>query len=114
MKGGREIWRTRWYDDQGERRQKNFGYADEMTEREAKARWARWMVQWTNQDRVRNPSGIEATYSVQELGQDYLGAREAHLPQARQNHLDCVERDVRDAGTDRLICRPRRLLRRRS
>ena len=69
---GRQIWRTRWYDDAGTRRQKNFGYADEVTERQAKAAYAVWLSSWTTQDRVKNPNATAQIYSVADLAADYL------------------------------------------
>jgi integrase len=71
-KGGRGIWRTRWYDDKGKRRDKTFGYVDEVSPPQAKARFRAWLQTWASQDRVKNPGSDEFTYTVAQLAVDFL------------------------------------------
>jgi integrase len=66
------VWRTRWYDDQGNRHDKTFGTVAEMSDRQAKAAYRIWFQAWQRHDRIRNPQATEQTYTVAELANDYL------------------------------------------
>lgn len=69
--GTRRAWTSRWYDDQGVRRKKRFGPADQMSEREARAAYKAWLREWTLHDRVRNPNATPQTYTVTELAESF-------------------------------------------
>src|SRR5687768_9182160 len=69
---GRLVWRSRWYDDGGKRRDKLFGPVDEVPKREVVQRYRAWLTSWTNHDRVRNPQATQHRYSIPELARNYL------------------------------------------
>jgi len=81
---GNPIWRTRWYDDRGKRREKHFGLISDVTQRQATALYRQWLTQWTNQDRIRNPQATQYTYTCAELARDYLEhARRTYVKRGR-------------------------------
>lgn len=68
---GRLVWRTRWYDDTGKRRDKLFGPVSKLTRREVMQKYRIWLTDWTNDNRVRNPKATLYTYTVSDLAVDY-------------------------------------------
>lgn len=66
----RGYWFTKWYDDNGKRRQKNFGKAPQVTARVASQRYRNWIVNWHNAPEIRTP-GSERILSVDMLVNAY-------------------------------------------
>jgi integrase len=68
---GYKSWTSTWYDDQKRRRTKRFGRVDDVTRREANARYLRWMAEWKDKRHIQNP-GDPSSYNVSHLCVAYL------------------------------------------
>ncbi|MBC8105898.1 MAG: tyrosine-type recombinase/integrase [Anaerolineae bacterium] len=66
-----DIWRTRWYDDAGKQQDKTFGYCDDVSERQMRARFTAWYQTWKLNRQIRNP-GTAAVAGVSALADAYL------------------------------------------
>jgi integrase len=74
MHHGYQVWRSRWYDDQGVQRDKRFGRLDRVSRRQAVAKYNQWMGEWHRHERVRNPKASAFTYLCSELAVDFTTA----------------------------------------
>lgn len=88
-----KSWTSSWRDDQGHRRTKRFGRADQVSRKIANARYKNWLRnEWESSNAVRNPLDPSA-YTVNKLAAAYKQhARKLYTKNGETtSHIDTVD-----------------------
>lgn len=103
----RRRWLSTWYDAQGVRRSKQFGWESDTPQKVALRRYEAWKLKYAAKRRLRVPTGKSAPFTVTRLAAKYLRfARTAYVKHGeRTTHVGNVKlamRAIRDAWGKRL------------
>jgi integrase len=97
-----------WYDDQGRRRSKPFGFDTDTTAKQAKARFDFWMLTFRQRPDIRSPEGKDALFTIPVLCGHYLRYarktfRKDGKPTSHVWNVRLTMRALRDAYRDRTV-----------